>query len=817
MTLKYFAAPFASDDRHRAGYAQESALRRLSCALVFAFALTASSIGHPSVLPYPPLVSETFNPSNTLTGEISTMTIALSNSNTSAIDGVTFSDTLPYGILNSGMPIDNNTCGGTVTRAEDYSVTLSGGSIPEEGSCYMEIPVVGVVAGSFENYTGEVDSSNAPPGNGAIATLTVTDGSVLAAPIVTKSFAPAAVPPGGITHMQITLANPDASRAITLAHFSDVYPAGMTQTPFGVLVSNDCHGDAIPNGTSLTLDNAIIPAGGSCSVVINMVGNTTATNNTGPVTSHNAQPGLSAAAMLTVTPGALLDAPAVAKSFTPDHVVAGDIVATSVLAITLTNNDPHDIDGTAFTDNYPTPLHMANAPSGVVLANTCGGTLVAAPNGTSVTLSGGVVPANQACVVKVQVVGTSAGTSVNHTGPVTSDNANVGADASATLTVTGGAAAPDLMLTKSHAGNFSQGQTGATYTLIATNSGAAPTVGAVSVVDTLPSALTATDMSGPGWNCDLQTASCVSSDQVAPGASYPAITLTVNVASMAPPAVTNTATVSGGGEADTGNDAAVDPTTIDGASQNADLTLTKGHNGNFSQGQIGATYVLVAHNIGAATSNGTVVVADALPGALTATGMSGPGWTCNLQTTSCTRSDPVGPGGSYPVITLVVDVAADAPPSVLNTAMVSGGGEANTANDTASDLATVTQPGVTAQTITFTSTAPNNAQVAGPSYHAAASATSGLSVALTIDPSAATVCQIVNDMVSFIGAGTCTIDANQGRRWDLCGRTSGAAIVCGGVRERRGSADDHVHVVGAGQCGCRGAVVCRDRDGELRS
>ena len=50
---------------------------------------------------------------------------------------------------------------------------------------------------------------------------------------------------------------------------------------------------------------------------------------------------------------------------------------------------------------------------------------------------------------------------------------------------------------------------------------------------------------------------------------------------------------------------------IDSASQDADLTLTKSHNGNFTQGQIGATYHLVAQNIGAAASTG---VASTAPG-----------------------------------------------------------------------------------------------------------------------------------------------------------------------------------------------------------
>lgn len=706
-----------------------------------------------------------FSPSNALTGEVSTMTIAFDNTNGSAIDGVTFTDALPAGISNTWITIDNNSCGGIVDRPDEHTVILSGASIFGV-SCSIDIPVVGVVAGSFDNDTGEIDSSNAPPGVGASATLTVSDGSAVAAPTVTKSFAPASVPSGTVSQMTITLTNSDPARAITGAQFIDSYPPGMMNFDDAnptALYSNTCGGTATAdsNGVSASLVDGVVPPSGSCSVVVNIVGTSTATNSTGPVTSNNAQTGSAASATLTVDAGALLDAPTVDMSFTPDHVVAGDLVATSVMAITLTNNDPHDIDGVAFTDDYPTPLHMANAPSGIVLANTCGGTLVAAPNGTSVMLSGGVVPANQACVVKIQVVGTSTGTSTNHTGPVTSDNAYVGADAAATLTVTDGQV-PDLILTKSHSGNFSQGQTGATYTLLATNAGIAPTVGVVNMTDLLSGFFTATDMSGPGWTCNLQTTTCTRSDALAPGASYPAITLTVDVSPTAPSLIINVATVDGGGETNTDNDSAGDPTTIDSASQSADLTLTKSHTGNFSQGQSGATYLLVAHNIGAAASNGTVVVADALPGALTATGMSGQGWTCDLSTMSCTSGDPIGPGGSYPAITLVVDVASDAPPTVLNTATVSGGGETNVANDTASDLATVTQQGTAAQTIAFTSTAPNNAQVVGPSYHAAASATSGLTVALTIDPSSATVCEIANDIVSFIGAGTCTIDANQG-------------------------------------------------------
>nr|MBA2559789.1 S8 family serine peptidase [Propionibacteriales bacterium] len=65
------------------------------------------------------------------------------------------------------------------------------------------------------------------------------------------------------------------------------------------------------------------------------------------------------------------------------------------------------------------------------------------------------------------------------------------------------------------------------------------------------------------------------------------------------------------------------------------------------------------------------------------------------------------------------------------------------------------------QAVTFTSTAPTGATVSGPTYTPTATASSGLSVILTIDTSAASVCSMTGGVVSFIGAGTCVIDANQ--------------------------------------------------------
>ena len=273
---------------------------------------------------------------------------------------------------------------------------------------------------------------------------------------------------------------------------------------------------------------------------------------------------------------------------------------------------------------------------------------------------------------------------------IVTDTHSAGFTGTATINVN---TTPDLTISKSHTGNFSVGQTGAAYTITISNAGHGPTLGTVTVTDALPSGLTATAISGTGWSCTLGTLTCTRGDALAVGSSYPAITLTVNVSNNAPSLVTNTAAVAGGGELNTANDVANDPTTV----LAPDLTVLKGHLGpifgNFFQGETGATYTITVINVGTLASTGTVTVVDTLPAGLTATNISGTGWTCTLATLTCTRSDSLTTfGASYPSITVTVDVALNAPSSVTNVATVSGGGEVNTANDVAQDPTTILPP-----------------------------------------------------------------------------------------------------------------------------
>jgi uncharacterized repeat protein (TIGR01451 family) len=107
----------------------------------------------------------------------------------------------------------------------------------------------------------------------------------------------------------------------------------------------------------------------------------------------------------------------------------------------------------------------------------------------------------------------------------------------------------DLAAAITHSGNFVAGGTGQ-YTITVSNVASTPLVeredNTVTVTDTLPAGLTFSAASGSGWTCGAvgQLVTCTHAAPLNVGASFPDITLTVNVLESAPPNVTNTVVVS---------------------------------------------------------------------------------------------------------------------------------------------------------------------------------------------------------------------------------------------------------------------------------
>jgi hypothetical protein len=251
--------------------------------------------------------------------------------------------------------------------------------------------------------------------------------------------------------------------------------------------------------------------------------------------------------------------------------------------------------------------------------------------------------------------------------------------------VSAGTPTPVLSPSKSHTGNFTQGQTGATYTAMVANTGSAPTDGSTVTLSELPppSGLTITSLDGGStWICNNTMLTCTRSDVLNGGASYPPITITVDVASNAPSTVTNEISVSGGGSATA---TASDPTTITAAGGGATLTL--GIQSNSSLLTAGGTgiFTFTAGNIGAASTTGAVTVDTTFDPKLTVVSATG-GSAFNCITSGgqpvCTSVGNLAAGGTIQ-FTVNVTVAAGATGSVTVDGVDSATGATGaTASDT---------------------------------------------------------------------------------------------------------------------------------------
>jgi uncharacterized repeat protein (TIGR01451 family) len=228
---------------------------------------------------------------------------------------------------------------------------------------------------------------------------------------------------------------------------------------------------------------------------------------------------------------------------------------------------------------------------------------------------------------------------------------------SAALTVTANfsSLSPVLTIAKSHAGNFTQGQNGATYSVTVSNTaGAGATNGGLTVTETLPAGLTLVSMAGTGWTCPSGGATCTRSDVLAAGASYPAITVTVNVASTAPSQVTNQVSVAGGGSASA---AASNITAITALPHAVSVSPSSGSGAS-------QTFTLVySDTIGVSDLASAQVIINATNSAASAcyvwvTPASGAVWLANDNGTSWSAAMTLGTGGTEQNSQCTLNVAA---------------------------------------------------------------------------------------------------------------------------------------------------------------
>ena len=171
------------------------------------------------------------------------------------------------------------------------------------------------------------------------------------------------------------------------------------------------------------------------------------------------------------------------------------------------------------------------------------------------------------------------------------------------------------------------------------------------------------------------------------------------------------------------------------------FTITKTHQGNFTQGQQNATYTVTVSNSGGSQRGGGGVVTEMLPSGLTLVSMAGTGWTCNLpQPPGCIRSDPLAHGATYPSITVTVNVATNATSPQINVATTCCAADKSSVN--ASDSTTIL-----------------------PVTPAGGLAVLGTSVPFPIfagDPMTSIPITVTNDSAGDVLAASLTVDSNTG-------------------------------------------------------
>jgi len=234
-----------------------------------------------------------------------------------------------------------------------------------------------------------------------------------------------------------------------------------------------------------TLRLTVTDSQGGTDVATVTVGSTSATSTAPTSAGTN-----SCATAVTMSPAA----PTITEAFVP--ATTGPDV-TSTLTVTFNNSNAFALTQSDFIDTLPASLSVTGTG-----ATTCGGTTVSlVASGTSIALTGAIIPGNGSCTVTLPVSSTAAGTYTSTiaanaltTGPAGGNTAT----ATAALTVTA-PVAPTI--TETFAPTSVSTNTKSTLTISLSNPNAYPLT-QVNVADSLPSGLTLATSPAAATTCN---------------------------------------------------------------------------------------------------------------------------------------------------------------------------------------------------------------------------------------------------------------------------------------------------------------------------
>jgi len=256
-------------------------------------------------------IAKAFAPNPIAVNGVSTLTFTLTNTNTAALTGAAFTDSLPAGVQVAATPSASTTCGGTwAPAAGNTSLTFSGGTIPASGSCTVAVNVTATTSGPHANISGNVSTTEGGTNTTSVGSATLT---AVVPPAIVKQFLPNPILANGVSTLTFVITNPNQNNAISGVAFSDTFPVvpgAMVVAGTPAATTSGCGAPTfspVAGAGSISFTNGSIAAGGSCIVTVNVTAPTVGTyNNTSGNVSHivNATPvnGNTASGSLTVTP-----------------------------------------------------------------------------------------------------------------------------------------------------------------------------------------------------------------------------------------------------------------------------------------------------------------------------------------------------------------------------------------------------------------------------------------------------------------------------------------------------------------------------------
>ncbi len=254
-----------------------------------------------------PTITKSFSNASVAVNGVTSLTFTLSNTNPSALTGVSFNDPLPDGLSIASTPNVVNNCGGTFTAtAGSMQVDLAGGSIPASGSCTIKVDVKVSKGGTINNTSGYISSTDAGTNTTSSGYATASLTGTLLPPSISKSFSPNKFLAGTRSTLTFIITNPNPNDALTGVAFSDTYPSGLANSnQVSYPSTNSCGGSltAASGANSISLSNGSLAAGASCSISVSVTGSSAGsfTNMSGTVSSTNGGSGNTATANYEVT------------------------------------------------------------------------------------------------------------------------------------------------------------------------------------------------------------------------------------------------------------------------------------------------------------------------------------------------------------------------------------------------------------------------------------------------------------------------------------------------------------------------------------